>query len=123
MTERRHFNRILLSWPIRLSHGQQSWDTQLIDLCLKGALVQLPETFPEHAPSPMLLHLHIPQSKLDIDMDVFESYRNGSKLGLSCTRIDLDSITHLRRLIELNIGNDDLLHRELEQLAELEEHD
>jgi len=34
-----------------------------------------------------------------------------------CQRIDMDSITHLRRLIELNAGDPGLLQREPAQLG------
>ncbi len=33
-----------------------------------------------------------------------------------CEHIDIDSITHLKRLIELNLGDEALLHRELAHL-------
>ena len=41
---------------------------------------------------------------------------HGRLAGLVCTSIDLDSITHLRRLVELNLGDPDLLDRELSAL-------
>ena len=40
----------------------------------------------------------------------------GGKIGLQCESIDLDSITHLRRLVELNAGDPALLDRELSSL-------
>jgi len=36
---------------------------------------------------------------------------------LRCLSIDLDSITHLRRLLELNLGDPQLVERELLQLG------
>lgn len=41
-------------------------------------------------------------------------------LGLRCRNIDLDSITHLRRLLELQLGDATLLQRELGQLCALD---
>ncbi|WP_346289016.1 PilZ domain-containing protein, partial [Zoogloea sp.] len=38
-------------------------------------------------------------------------------LGLVCREIDLDSITHLRRLVELNLGDAELLEREVALLV------
>ena len=38
-------------------------------------------------------------------------------LGLHCKDIDTDSITHLRRLIELNLDNPELLERKLSALG------
>ncbi|HXK57002.1 MAG TPA: PilZ domain-containing protein, partial [Gammaproteobacteria bacterium] len=38
-------------------------------------------------------------------------------LGLRCVSIDMESIGHLRRLVELNLGDAELLHRDLESLG------
>lgn len=42
-----------------------------------------------------------------------EHASDGTRIGLACQEIDLDSITHLRRLLELNLGDPALLEREL----------
>ncbi len=39
------------------------------------------------------------------------------ELGLRCEDIDVDSITCLRRLVELNLGEPELLERELSALG------
>jgi hypothetical protein len=39
-------------------------------------------------------------------------------LGFVCRHIDLESISHLRRLVELNLGDESLLERELAALGE-----
>ncbi|MBE0387026.1 hypothetical protein PLUTE_a2068 [Pseudoalteromonas luteoviolacea DSM 6061] len=54
-------------------------------------------------------------------MEVEIRHIEEAHLGLHCAQIDLDSVTHLKRLIELNIGDDDILHRELENLTLHEE--
>ena len=40
----------------------------------------------------------------------------GKKLGLECDRIDPESISNLRRLVEMNVGRSDVLGRELNVL-------
>ena len=37
--------------------------------------------------------------------------------GLHCLAIDIDSVTHLRRLVELNLGDPALLEREVSALV------
>jgi len=37
-------------------------------------------------------------------------------LGFEVDKLDLDSIAHLRRLIELNLGSEEAVHRNLEAL-------
>lgn len=38
-------------------------------------------------------------------------------IGMQCREIDLDSITHLRRLVELNLGDAGILDREMAALT------
>lgn len=40
----------------------------------------------------------------------------GERSGVLCRSIDLESITHLRRLIEMNLGDAALVERELAAL-------
>ena len=40
-------------------------------------------------------------------------------IGFHCQLIDLDSITHLKRLVELNLADEGLLHRELSALLDM----
>jgi hypothetical protein len=51
-----------------------------------------------------------------IRMQTVVSHIEGDRLGLRCVSIDLDSISHLRRLIEFNMGEPDLIERELAAL-------
>ena len=43
-------------------------------------------------------------------------HRAAARLGMRCTSIDLESVGHLRRMVELNLGDEELLHRELAAL-------
>jgi hypothetical protein len=40
----------------------------------------------------------------------------GQHIGMECQNIDLTSLTHLRRLVELNTGDAELMNRELSHL-------
>jgi hypothetical protein len=44
-------------------------------------------------------------------------HREWTLVGVRCVEIDLESISHLRRLVELNLGDAELLHRELSALV------
>ena len=44
-------------------------------------------------------------------------HHNNGYTGLRCDSIDLDSVTHLRRLIELQLGDPALLERDLAELS------
>ena len=42
-------------------------------------------------------------------------------MRLRIEHLDIDSISHLKRLVELNVGDDELLYREIEHLTDLGE--
>ncbi|NTS77695.1 PilZ domain-containing protein [Catenovulum sp. SM1970] len=118
MDEKRRFSRIFYKTPAQLHLADQVWQVELIDLSLKGALVQLNqdvEINPEH-----IYHLsfNLDGSDLKLVMSVQLTHQEGQKLGFSCHHIDIDSATHLRRIIELNLGDDELLMRDLNHLIE-----
>lgn len=51
-------------------------------------------------------------------------HHEGQLIGIECQSIDLDSMTNLRRLVELNIGNEKQVERELCEMLKIaaEEH-
>jgi hypothetical protein len=44
------------------------------------------------------------------------AHLEGQHIGIECQDIDLASLTHLRRLVELNTGDSELMDRELSHL-------
>ncbi len=52
-----------------------------------------------------------------IRMEISLAWARDGLLGFECQHIDLDSISHLRRLVELNLGDEELLERELALLV------
>lgn len=118
MVERRRFFRVVFSTPAQLSQGQKSWSTYLLDLSLQGALVERPADWPEGSEGRFELSFTLADSDINIVMEVEPSHSAANRLGLYCHHIDIDSASHLKRLIELNVGNADMLQRELAHLLE-----
>ncbi|SEA62590.1 PilZ domain-containing protein [Alkalimonas amylolytica] len=112
----RRFHRIPFHGPANLKVAGESYATELLDLSLKGALVSKPDDFPAHT---QFFELHVPlqDSVLNISMQVRVAHQTDAILGLHCEKIDLDSISHLKRLVQLNLGDDQLLERELSELS------
>ncbi|GAB2180206.1 PilZ domain-containing protein [Denitratisoma sp. agr-D3] len=113
---RRHHWRASFDATVRLADGRGSHVAHLLDLSLKGALVEVAEDFPLKAGDHGELHLTL-SPETAIHMKVSVAHVEGRHVGLHCDNIDLDSITHLRRLVELNSGDPLLLERELHELA------
>lgn len=117
--EQRHFSRIPFHAPVRLSGASGATTTALLDLSLHGALVAQPAIWPHVAPgTPLDLSIQLGTADEErILMQTQVVHAEGGRLGLLCLHIDLDSITQLRRLIALNLGDAALLERELSALG------
>lgn len=112
--DRRHFWRAAFHSPVQISNAQGMVEGELIDLSLKGALVELDKPV-LHVGERCRIHLAL-SPEAAINMAAVVSHLEGCKVGLRSEHTDLDSITHLRRLVELNAGDPDLLDRELSAL-------
>ena len=116
MTDNRRFIRIVFSTPATLSSGNHIWTSELIDLSLKGALMLKPKGWRAETGDQFSLKFMLPGSDIDIRMQVHKAHERDNCIGFSCDSIDIDSATHLKRLIELNVGSAELLYRDLEHL-------
>ncbi len=114
--EQRRFTRVPFDAKAILDKDGQEWPCNLIDLSLKGALVHRPTEWPGQAGEDYQLTLVLDED-VSIRMDVSVAHVENEHIGLYCKDIDLDSITHLRRLVELNLGDAGLLERELMALG------
>ena len=116
MTEHRRFSRIpFVSESVLVVEGRQ-FHTRLVDISLKGALVDRPADFEADPDQPAHLDVNLGAPDAVISMDCEIAHLAPDRIGLRCVSIDLDSISHLRRLIELNSGDPELVERELSAL-------
>lgn len=118
MEQRRHFSRVLFNARATLSADAHSHACEVLDLSLKGALVRVAAS--EHWTPDLdcVLELDLDNERQAvIRMETKVSHRDGNVIGLHCVAIDLDSITHLRRLVELNVGDESTLQRDLSSLT------
>lgn len=114
-SNRRQFWRAHFHSPVQLAmHGHVS-EADLYDISLKGALVKVPEGWAGKSGEHCQLRLAL-GSDVVISMSATITHIDGRRVGFHCDSIDLDSVTHLRRLVELNAGDPGLLDRELSAL-------
>ncbi|WP_448213773.1 PilZ domain-containing protein [Colwellia sp. MEBiC06753] len=117
MENRRQFTRILFSITASLTVDEQEYSVSIHDISLNGALVTVPEGNPELKGKLGTLNFALAGSEAQVEMHVAVVHQEPDVIGLQCNAIDIDSVTHLRRLVELNLGDESQLEKELSQLS------
>lgn len=116
-TEQRRFKRIPFDAKAEMLCAGDHWHSKLIDLSLHGALIERPPSWNGKAGDSCLLKISLGDDEAQIKMQTSVVHIEIHRIGLICINIDIDSITYLRRFVELNLGNQELLNRELGALG------
>ncbi|MGK9065773.1 PilZ domain-containing protein [Stutzerimonas chloritidismutans] len=115
-SDRRRFQRFAFDAATELVQGERRWTVQLHDLSLKGLLIHRPVGWDADPSVPFQARIRLADDA-EVLMEVELAHAEGELIGLVCRHIDVDSISHLRRLVELNLGDEALLERELAALS------
>lgn len=116
-TELRQYSRIPFDTCPELLVLGRTLQVQLLDISLKGALVETPELEALTSLEPCRLVLTLAAAAGEvIAMNGIIAHLEGRHVGVQCQAIELSSLTRLRRLLELNTGDADLMERELSHL-------
>jgi hypothetical protein len=114
--EKRHYQRVAFDAEVIMDHAEESWLCHLVDISLKGLLVVFPDQI-----EAKIDDIYGMEFRLGIDvvihMRVKVVHITDHLVGLEWSDIDLESLTHLRRLLELNLDNPEEVHRELSELG------
>ena len=114
---RRRFSRIPFQTEARLFLPDGDIEVEVLDLSLQGALIHPKAALYVTVGTHGTLKIRLDEQGTSIRMEVAVVHHMASYYGLACREIDLDSVTHLRRLIELQLGAPSLLERDLAELT------
>jgi c-di-GMP-binding flagellar brake protein YcgR len=114
MSEKRRFLRVPLEGEARLAFRGHSRPVELVDLSLRGALVESEGILPAQVDSDCELTLVLDEAGPTIPIECRVTHHQGRRLGIEFLRVDVDAMQHIRRLLELNAGDEDI---SLEHLA------
>ena len=114
--EQRQFIRIAFHAGVELHVPGHQFLVQLVDVSLKGALVQCDADHTFALQGRCKLKLPMAEDGDGIVMVGRIAHLQSKQIGIEITDIDVTSLTRLRRLIELNCGDSRLMHREIGQL-------
>ena len=116
---RRQFTRVLFSIPAKVEIDNITYPVSIHDISLNGALVTTMESQHPLKGKLGVLNFFLSDNVSEVTMDVAVVHIEDNETGLQCNAIDIDSISRLRRLIELNLGDSNQLNKELNQLSRL----
>jgi len=114
--EQRCFHRIEFDAVCEVQWQEQIWQAQVLDISLKGVLLQRPPQWAVAVDELCEITVFLNGAEAGILMVVALRHAEDQRLGFLVRYIDMDSATHLRRLVELNLGDLALLERELGSL-------
>lgn len=117
MENKRLFQRVLFSHDARLKAGDAEHTVQVLDLSLHGFLCTKPNNVSFSIDQQVTLTLKLDDQHI-ITMESSIVHIANTNLGMACHHIDIDSISELKRLIQLNLADDELLHRDIDELAQ-----
>ena len=123
MSEKRKFSRITFAGKCSLNETLSGplkiWQTKVFDISLKGALVACPDFWDYPTDSSVVLNLGLEGSDIVLECEGIICHQESDRLGIKFLTLSLDTLSHLKRLIQLNLGDDDLLNREISQLINI----
>lgn len=113
---RRHYQRIPFIAEVVMSRNGQHWPCGLLDISLKGMLLAPPSDVQPDPGAIYDVELILGEAAT-IHMSARISHTNHEHWGMHWENIDLEGLTHLRRLLELNLTDPEAMHRELADLG------
>lgn len=117
MENRRQFTRILFSIKAELDVEDKIYPVSIHDISLNGALVTAINSETSLKGKLGTLKFLLSDKESEVLMNIAVVHEEENETGLQCNAIDIDSVTHLRRLVELNLGDSEQLNKELSQLS------
>ena len=119
--EKRQFTRIPFRTEAKITTSHEVISSNsLLNISLGGAFVEVKESLPEGEPCVLSVDLIGPASLLRIHVDATVVRVEDEGIALKFTRIDLDSLVHLRHLIKIHAMDPETVDNEFtENLLEI----
>lgn len=118
MPENRRYHRVNFNCLVEFETDELCHICELVDISLQGALIAACSgaTPPEGTPCKLKISLN-DSNDIKIIMNGVVARKIENRVGIHCDSIDVDSMKHLRKLVELNLGNVELVNRDFDALA------
>lgn len=115
--ERKKFTRIQFNTTATITQNDNTFDAHVIDISLNGLLVETPKQYTLRSDLSTEISM-ILSDDTKIAMTAKFIHSSDDTLGFQCESIDMESMGHLRRLLELNMNNPRATERLLAELLQ-----
>lgn len=115
-TNRRRFDRIATDKPIVVQDADGQHTGIVLDISLRGLLFTVADDWRPARGRQLQARIDLGAEMCCIDLEGEVAHVEDDHIGLHCLKLDVDSAGRLRRLVELNLADHDLLERNLGQL-------
>lgn len=109
----RRFRRIPFGAQVTVACGHNTRVCELIDLAMKGALLASDSELPFLLGDRCSLCINLPGGPISLNFEAELVHHEGGHYGYRFISEDLATLTHLRKLIELNTGDAETTRNEL----------
>jgi len=113
MIEKRKFQRVPFATEAEINCKEEKFSGELLDISLQGALIHGHGTIPLEKGNICELLIHLVDSEITMQFDVDLVHREENKFGFKFIGKDTETMIHLRRLLELNIGSSEAIDKEI----------
>lgn len=117
MTEKRKFQRIPFQCYSQIKCGDRTYTAELLDISMKGALLLARDMTERDVGHICFLDITLANSDIHLHFEAELTHKAENHYGFVFLGEDLETFMHLRRLLELNIGDDEIIERELIDLT------
>jgi|SRR5690554_305494 len=108
-SNKRRFSRVPFEGTARLHLGERLLPVDLLDISVRGAQIRLPKNESVQANDECRLTLMLDDSPIHLTLESQVRHISDDQAGLVFVLIDLTDMQHLRRIVELNLGDEDTL--------------
>jgi hypothetical protein len=109
----RRFRRIPFEAEVTLNIGPDIWPGELLDVAMKGAMVGTDRPLPLPLGTNCSLCISLPGTSISLDFQAVLIHCEDHRYGFRFISENLETFTHLRKLIELNTGDAEATRSEL----------
>ena len=113
MDNKRYFKRINFHVDVAASIDKTLYKGELFDISLKGALIKMDRKIKLSLRKTGTVILKLPNSDIILEFEAKIVHKKDDFVGFRFEGADVDSITHLRRLLVLNTGDEEGIDREI----------